>query len=108
MSAELSTFSASSAVQEQVQPTVEQQDQPAVQAVDVIKESLTPTVETVVPTEIESNNSNFELSLRDDLPPEKIAPTQPQYNWKDELKKLDRKEVIAELGIDPFAVEIDQ
>lgn len=32
----------------------------------------------------------------------------PQYNWKEEIKKLDAKEVLKELGVNEFAIEIDE
>lgn len=39
-----------------------------------------------------------------------VTPTQNQqtYNWKDEIKKLDRKEVAKELGFSDFALEMDE
>lgn len=112
--AELSTFSASAnTMQEPIQQApLEQpipQDIPAPQAVDIIKEALTPIVETPVDVpEVESNNSTFELSLGDEGEATTPALSQPKYNWKEELKKLPIDEVVAELGFDPFAVEINK
>lgn len=115
--ASLSTFSSTQEPipqTEQVQEAqVEQpvaQDQPAVQAVDIIKESLTPVAEVAaaVEPEVEANNSNFSLSLGDETEVPIASVPQPTYNWKEELKKLPLDEIATELGLDPFALELNK
>lgn len=82
----------------------------------------TPVTENVIvpeppvgePTERESpiDTSSFSLSLGEEQETPTTTPSvtsqQPTYNWKDEIKKIDRKELMSELGFDSFALELDQ
>jgi hypothetical protein len=57
--------------------------------------------------------SAFSLSLGDDDAQQTQQSThqtqqQSQFNWKEEIKKISKDELIAELGLDPFAIEIDK
>lgn len=64
----------------------------------------TPAIET--PT-IEKNTSviSFEAYETPETPAVE-TPSTPSSNWKEEIKKADLKEVLKELGIDEFAIEL--
>lgn len=36
------------------------------------------------------------------------APTAQSFNWKDEIKKLDKAEILKELGVSDFAIELNE
>lgn len=77
------------------------------------------TTETQQPAEVvetpqqEDNVVAFDLGQPDTPTTETTVteekPTQPTtYNWKEELKKLPRKEVAKELGFNDFSIEMDE
>ena len=71
----------------------------------------TPTEQQAVETPAaEDNVSDFSLSFEGDQPAtpveEKVAPT--VYNWKEEIKKVDKKELLKEAGIHDFALELNE
>lgn len=56
--------------------------------------------------------SDFSLSLGDETDTQQAGTTQqqtaqPAYNWKEEIKKIDRKELLKEVGLNDFSVEMD-
>jgi hypothetical protein len=103
---------------EQQQAAPAQPQEPAIEATPaVVTESgvleATPPTETQ-PTEaapvVEENVSAFDLG--EPSQPEVTQPqptqSQPSFNWKDEIKKLDRKEIAKELGFHDFTLEMDE
>lgn len=79
-----------------------------------LEQAATPetTTEVAQPTEqaVEENVSTFDLG-QPETPaetPQETAATQPAFNWKDEIKKLDVKEVAKELGLSDFALEMNE
>jgi len=61
--------------------------------------------------EQEQNNSAFNIGFEGDAePPAEATPASatPSFNLDEELKKLDRKEVLKKLGVNDFALEIDE
>jgi len=70
----------------------------------------TPTKEKEEPKE--DNVSDFSISLDGEKVTEgskttataKISPT---FNWKEEIKKIDRKELVKEIGLSEFAIELN-
>ena len=75
----------------------------------------TPTeaapVEQPAEAVVEENVSNFNLSYEGQPPVEAAQTEQPTptvYNWKEEIKKLDPKEVAKELGLNDFTLEMDE
>ncbi len=72
----------------------------------------TPAAVTETPAEQvpqEENVASFDLGEPTKVEtPQETQTAQPTYNWKEEIKKLDRKEVAKELGLNDFALEIDE
>lgn len=71
----------------------------------------TPVAEAPTAQVEELGSSSFSLGDIEADPaaaPETAQPAAPSYNWKDELKKLDRKEILKELGVNDFALEINE
>lgn len=65
--------------------------------------------EIVVETPLEENVSTFSLEGVVETPESVIdTPAAPIYNWKDEIKKLDKKEVAKELGLNDFTLELNE
>ena len=67
-----------------------------------------PAAEAPAP---EENVSSFSLSINGEQPKEPettTTQTQPAFNFDDELKKLPRSEVLKKLGVNDFALEIDE
>jgi len=85
---------------------VDNTETPAAAAVE------TPAEQPTTPAPVEENVSTFNLTFDGAQPTaeikteEKPAPT--VYNWKEEIKKLDPKEVAKELGLNDFALEINE
>jgi hypothetical protein len=102
MSAALTTFGS---IQDAPAIAVEPQTQAEpTQATEPIAAPAEPSQSPDTPLD----SVSYEINLGDDVQDEPAAPSQPQYNWKDEIKRLNRSEVLAELAIDPFAQELDQ
>lgn len=67
--------------------------------------ATTETVETQ-----QEDTSSFEIPFEDETT-SSTADTKentPTYNWKDEIKKVNKKDVLKELGLNDFAIEIDE
>lgn len=71
------------------------------EAIEQVAESTTTQEENVV---------SFSLGDEPTSTTPATEPTQVQstFNWRDEIKKLDKKEVAKELGLNDFALEIDE
>ncbi len=73
-----------------------------------------PTAETTIPTETapaEENVSAFDLGEPDPTTTtvtEKPTFTPPSYNLDEEIKKVDRKELLKKVGVSDFAIEMDE
>lgn len=124
---ELSTFGATSNTIEQAQNVAantqqqaapannEPSNQPAASqqpaSTQPANNNAQPAPEAAV-VEAKPDSSDFALSLgdegQDNSGEQQAAQQHPIYNWKDEIKKLPFDDVIAELGVDPFAVEINK
>lgn len=65
---------------------------------------------TVVETPIEENTSNFSIPDFNTKPTEEKKSGEPitELNWKDALKKADVKEVLKELGLDEFEINLHE
>ena len=60
----------------------------------------------------DNNTSSFNIQLEDGEPlkeptPDATPPT-ATFNWKDEIKKVDRKELLKEVGLTDFAIEMNE
>lgn len=66
-----------------------------------------PPAET--PPPVSTDISDFNIGIDDDTtaPPDAQTPPAGQFNFDDELKKVDRKEVLKKLGVNEFALELD-
>lgn len=70
-------------------------------------------IPVVVPAEeVADNTSNFNFSGENDQSTPEVKPeekaTATVYNWKEEIKKIDKKELLKEAGITDFALEINE
>jgi hypothetical protein len=54
--------------------------------------------------------SDFNIGIDDDIPATSDSPTPPagQFNFDEELKKIDKKELLKKAGVNDFAIEIDE
>lgn len=72
----------------------------------------TQTQESVDSTnEVESNTSNFsfgENAIAENTTQQSVTATLPTFNIDEELKKIDRKELLKKAGVSQFAIEIDE
>lgn len=117
----LSTLAQTSEKFAAAEEAVQTQEQPA-PSVTAEATNIEPVQETIpteaapvaeqTPTEQpvqEENVSSFQLGFGDEQAqqPTEEKPTAPTFNWKDELKKLDRAEVLKEFGLSEFALEMD-
>lgn len=109
----LSTYSATQQYLEQPEPTQaapETTPTTEVAQVETAADPASAPAVTTPETVQEENVSTF--SLDGEVPEfkeESTTATQtPSYNWKDEIKKLDRKEVAKELGFNEFSLELDE
>lgn len=119
MGATLSTFGE---VQQNIQKFEEAQvatpitpATPETPAAVVIPETPTEPVVTsevpVTPSEEDESSSSFNIFSGIETPGTPItpAPITPQtYNWKEEIKKIPRAELLKEAGITDFAIEINE
>jgi len=68
----------------------------------------TTTTETTTPAQ-EENVTEFSLGIsEEEIPKPEVKEPAPTFNLDEELKKIDRKEVLKKLGVNEFAVEIDE
>lgn len=76
----------------------------------IVETASEEVVDTTIATEPEIGSSSFSLDMEADpaAGPETTQPPAPSYNWKEELKKLDRTEILKELGVNEFALEINE
>ena len=86
-------------------------------ATPVAENATTEKSETVVSTNGElktggdaDDSSDFIIPSFDDekTPPQSTPAAEVQTSWKDVLKSVDRKEILKELGINDFAIEINE
>lgn len=114
MSVTLSTFGAT---QEHL-ATAEQQITPTEVTTPTAEQPIgTPSAEPVVdtpaaePVEVDYSQSSFSLG-GDDTPSEtqsgEPTPQQPQFNLDEELKKVDKNELLKKLGLDDFDIEFSE
>lgn len=69
------------------------------------------SAEPIVPdTPPADNVSDFSVGLEDDTPaPTAVKPTDtPSYNWKEEIRKIPRNELLKEAGLNDFTIEMDE
>lgn len=73
-------------------------------------EVTTETAQVVEEKKEDQLDFNLELGegTNPTIPTTEEKPTPQVYNWKDELKKVDRKELLKEIGVNDFSVEIDE
>lgn len=118
MSVSLSTFSQVESnlekfEQSQNTPATPSPETPAVAIPEVPAtpaEPVTPEPVVVPETpEVDNSSSNFSISLGDEpIVTPTPTPQQPAtYNWKEEIKKLPKAELLKELGVNDFAIEMD-
>ena len=67
-----------------------------------------PTEQVAQPQEENVSTFNLGESVATQTTTQETTVTQPTFNWKEEIKKLDKKEVAKELGLNDFALEIDE
>jgi hypothetical protein len=110
--AELSTYSESSAVETPIQAPAAPTEivQTATPTLDTpVQDAAAPVVVDAPVTQTEANNSVFELALADEGTEDQSSTVaQPQFDWKEEIKKVDPNELVAALGLSPFALELDK
>jgi hypothetical protein len=122
METKVSRFSATES--KFINPVTEQNSQqpaaqPEINGTPPVVNIAPPTEEGVVTTEKEENTpqkednvSEFDLGQPEVKTDDGAMPSQedkkPEYNWKEEIKKLDLKEAAKELGITDFAIEISE
>lgn len=120
MEAKLTTFAG--AQQDILNYETQQAAAAATQSADNLTQDNTQTADTnastsdqtqVDTTQIQQDDSSsaFDISFVDDTDNTQAATqqqTQPQYNWKEEIKKVDRNELVKELDLDPFVLELNQ
>jgi hypothetical protein len=69
----------------------------------------TPIVDTpIVEQEPEIGQSSFSLSMDDEPVIDTPVTQAPSYDWKQEISKLDKKEVLKALEINDFAIELNE
>lgn len=96
-------------------PTVETpvETSPAPTAPDTTQVAEQPVVETPEQETPEANEVSFNLNFSGEETPTQETPAQttttaqPAVDWKAELKKLPKEEVVKELGLSDFALELD-
>lgn len=119
--AELSTFSSSSApIATPAQPTepvtTEIQNDNVIPNEQINNNQEQPvenqSQEQVNTNEDNNSSSDFSISLGEELEAQssqqQAATPAPSFNWKEELKKIDKGEILKELGVNDFAIEIDK
>lgn len=68
-----------------------------------------PPAEETIETVQQDNVSDFILNTGDETPSETIeTTTQPVFNLDEEIKKIDRKELLKKVGVTDFAIELDE
>lgn len=69
-----------------------------------------PSVEPAQPSTEDISTSSFQIPGEPEPQPQEPAtPAQPQtFNWKDEVKKLNRTEILKELGVTDSAIQVDE
>jgi len=72
------------------------------------QEAIPPTTEGTVQEAAPQEENVATFDLGEPATSEQPADAQPTFNWKEEIKKLDRKEVAKELGINEFSLEMDE
>lgn len=76
---------------------------------ETVQPEVQPAEETPAPA-VEENVSTFDLG-EPDQPQQQAAsdtPTQPAFNLDEEIKKVDRKELLKKLGVNEFTIEMDE
>lgn len=75
----------------------------------------TPVIETpmpetpVVESAVEENESNFSFDEVVETPtPETPTPETPIFNFDEEIKKVDKRELLKKVGVSDFAIELDE
>lgn len=74
-----------------------------------IEPIVTPEV-PITPSEEDESSSSFNISSGIETSATSVTPalsTPQTYNWKDEIKKIPRAELLKEAGVTDFAIEID-
>ncbi len=120
MEVKLTTFSQAQETLERFenQPPTPPQAAPEPPSAEPITPPVTPDTPSVSseptpePTEEQLSQSAFEIPI--DLEP--AAPSTPStppavppaFNWKEEIKKLDKKELLKEVGVTDFAIELNE
>jgi hypothetical protein len=68
-----------------------------------------PVAEVTEPVE-EENESSFAFPFEEEAKPTETTPAtqQPITDWKTAIKSVDRKELLKELGINDFAIELNE
>ncbi len=91
-------------------PEVVVTPEPITETTTTANEPATVVPEAVVPEPTQENELAFDLMIGEEKPviTQENTPTQPNFNWKEEIKKIDQKELIAELGLTDFAVELNE
>ncbi len=97
----------SNQVQEPVATTEpEPQPNPDTQITPEVNLEPTPSTEPVAEPDI--SVSDFNIPFEGEPTPTPEAAAQPQtYNWKEEIKKVDKKELLKEAGVHEFAAELN-
>ena len=94
------------------EPTVQADTPPAEPTTPQVPDTPAPETPAEQPAEavVEENVSSFNLGFEGEQPKEEIKPEEAPivYNWRDEIKKLDIREVAKELGLNDFALEINE
>lgn len=122
MSVKLNTFSD---VQNDIAQYEQSQAQPPAAAAEPVVTDLpvdnpdtpiavapdTPAAPPAAAAAPDISSSSFSLGEDEpvvDTPAAAPAPAAaPSFNWKDEIKKLDKKEILKELGVNDFALELN-
>jgi len=86
-------------------------DAPIMPSLDnpIVNDNPTPPAVIDAPP-VSADTSDFNIPLDDDTQasPDANTPPATQFNLDEELKKVDRKEVLKKLGVTDFALEIDE
>lgn len=105
---------------EQVAPAIQEPSESAVNEnghIQIAVPDTTVTPDAVVekeeqPTTAQEDNvSDFKIDGEEpvqEASPQPSTPAATSYNWKEEIKKLDKKEVAKELGFNDFSIEMDE
>lgn len=115
LSGDLEKFEESQNAQPAAPPTVPDTPTPPDAIIAPVDTPAAPPVDTNVPPPadappVSTDVSDFNIDIEDDTPATADTPTPPtgQFNLDDELKKVDRKEVLKKLGVNEFALELDE